>query len=261
MPGCRESLLTLEYDQLGARRVLYGLIALECVFVAAYVVIHILTPERAWGPLRPFFDLDNEKSLPTWFSVLQLFCVGALLLLVARTGAPDRGLSRTTLTVAGLVFIGLSADEGIQIHEHLTYQSRATPLADIGFIGQWSAWIVAYALLGLIGLALAWRPLYALWKNFRAVAIAGFAGAAIFVLGGVGFEIAGFPFRGSAETEAMLLTMTAFEEFFEMLGVSLMLYATLLFADGLSAPERAARPLPVKRSFRSAPAARPSSPA
>jgi hypothetical protein len=260
MPGRRESLLTLEYDQSGARRVLYGLIALECVFVAAYVVIHILTPERAWGPLRPFLDLDNEKSLPTWFSVLQLFCVGALLLLVARNGDPGRGLSRTALRVAGLVFIGLSADEGIQIHEHLTYQSRSTALADT-FIGRWSAWIVAYALLGLIGLALVWRPLYALWQHFRSVAVAGFAGAAIFVTGGVGFEIAGYPFRGSAETEAMLLTMTAFEEFFEMLGVSLMLYASLLLAARFSAAERAAPAAAVRQSFRSAREARPSSPA
>jgi hypothetical protein len=253
--------MTLEYDRTAARRVLYGLIALECVFVAVYVIIHILAPERAWGPLRPFFNLDNEQSLPTWFSVLQLFCVGALLLLVARTGAPDRGLSRTTLTIAGLLFIGLSADEGIQIHENLTYQSRATPLADIAFIGQWSAWIVAYGLLGLLGLVLARKPLLALWRNFRTVAVAGFAGAAMFVLGGVGFEIAGYPFREAAEDERLEQIMTAFEEFFEMLGVSVMLYATLLFTDSLSAVGRSERTPAVRQSFRSAREARPSSPA
>lgn len=244
--------LTLEYDRRSARLLLYGLVALECAFVAAYVLIHIVAPEQAWGPLRPFFDLDSERSVPTWFSVLQLFCIGALLLIMAQNHGLDRRLSATALTIAGVVFIALSADEGIELHENLTYQVRRTRLAEIAIIGQWSAWIVAYALVGLVGLALAWSQLRALWRHFRPVASAGFAGAAIFVLGAVGFEIAGYPFRGSADTEKLELAMTAIEEFLEMLGVSLMLYATLLLANGLVAPHGEIAP------SRKAEAARPS---
>ena len=226
--------LSITYDRAQARRAAFGLAAIEGGFALAYVVVHILFPERAWGPLRPFFDLDGEKSIPTWFSTIQLFAVGALLFLAAANNRQELYLASAGLYIAGLVFVFLSADEAVQIHENLTYMSRDAGLSELSFIGHWGAWIVAYAVLGLIGLAFGARHLWALWRNFRPIAVWGMVGAFIFFLGAVGFEIASFPFRNSAEAETIELSAIAIEEFLEMLGVTIILYATLVLANQLS---------------------------
>lgn len=226
--------LSISYERPQARRAAYGLVALEGGFALTYVVIHILFPERSWGPLRPFFDLDGEKSIPTWFSTIQLFAVGALLFLAAANNRQDFYLASAGLYIAGSVFIFLSADEAVQIHENLTYMSRRVGLNEVSFIGQWGAWIVVYAVLGLMGLVLGARHLRALWRHFRPIAVAGLVGASIFFLGAVGFEIASFSFRDTEETRTIALSAVAVEEFLEMLGVTIILYATLDLANRLS---------------------------
>ncbi|MEX2124579.1 MAG: hypothetical protein WD795_11865 [Woeseia sp.] len=184
--------------------------------------------------MRPLFDLDSEKSLSTWFSAIQLFAVGALLFLAAMNNGQKEYLSNFALTVAGLVFIWLSADEDVQLHENLTYMARHFGLSRISFVGEWGAWIIAYAALGLLGVALGAKHLNALWRHFNSVAVVGLAGAVTYVIGAVGFEIASFPLRNSEATLTLNLIAVAFEEFFEMVGISIILYATLILANRLS---------------------------
>ena len=226
--------LSIQYTDHQAKRAILCIIALEFFFAFAYVVVHILFVDEQWGPLRPLFNLDGENSLPTWTSVIKLFAVGALLLLAARNNWQQEHVSNAALVIAAVIFIYLSADEQAQLHENLTYQSRRIGLADIAAIGPWGAWIYAYAALGLIGLALCWKHMHALWRHFRQVAAAGLAGAAMYFAGAVGFEIASFPFRQLADTHTIHLIMITLEELLEMLGVSIILYATLALANRLS---------------------------
>ena len=227
--------LSVRYTDSQAKQAIYWLIAVEGVFAVAYVVIHIWLPEITWGPFRPIFDLDRETSLPTWFSVVQLFTVGALLLLTAVNNRQEDYLSSFALTVAGLLFIALSADEGSQLHENLTYVARHLGLSEISFVGDYGAWIIVYAILGIVGMSVGARHLGSLWRNFKPVAVLGMAGLVTYVMGAVGFEIASFPFRDSKDTLTLKLIAVVFEEFLEMVGVSIILYATLLLANRLSA--------------------------
>lgn len=226
--------LSVQYTDRHAKRVIYWLIGVECGFALAYVVIHILQPGLPWGPLRPLFNLNYEKSLSTWFSVIQLFSVGALLFLAAMNNRQKEYLSNFTVTVAGLIFILLSADEAAQLHENLGYTLKRFGLHRLSFVGQWGAWIIAYVALGLLGLALGAKHLYALWRHFRSVAVVGLVGAVTYVIGAVGFEIVSFPFRNSDATLTLNVIAVTFEEFFEMVGVSIILYATLILANRLS---------------------------
>jgi hypothetical protein len=229
----------VRYTDLQAKRAVYWLIAVEFVFALAYIVIHIRLPELTWGPLRPLFNLDGEKSLPTWFSVVQLFAVGQLLFLAAMNNRQKEHLSNFALIVAGLLFVFLSADEGAQLHENLTYVTREVGLSRLSFVGEWGGWIVAYAVLGVLGVALGAKHLNALWRHFRSVAVVGLTGAAMYVVGAVGFEIASFPLRNSEGTSTLHLAAVTVEEFLEMTGVSVILYATLMLVNRLSscAPE------------------------
>ena len=74
----------------------------------------------------------------------------------------------------------------------------------------------------------------ALWKHFRPVAVVGGAGALLYVVGAVGFEIASFPFRDSAATYDLQLMAQTIEEFLEMLGVTVILYAALTLTGWVS---------------------------
>src|SRR5688572_13290926 len=237
--------LTLSYTDRQARHLIFWLIAVECGFALAFVVIHIVSPGSCWCPLRPLSNLDGENSLATWFSVVQLFCVGAVLIFAALNNQRTHELSSVALIIAGLLFVGLWIDEEAELHENLDYMARHFGLHEWAFVGRWSAWMVAYAVLGLLALALGARHLVALWRNFRPVAVIGLAGSILYMIGAVGFEIVSFPFRGSAATEALQLQAQAIEEFLEMLGVSVILYAALALASRLSTrrePEAAARP-------------------
>lgn len=228
--------LSIRYTDHQAKRLIYWLIALECGFAVTYLVIHILNPGVSWGPLRPLSDLDSEKSLTTWFSAVQLLAIGALLLLAARNNRQQACLSNFPLNVAGVIFIWLSADEDTQLHENLTYMARHFGLSEISFVGENGAWLIAYAVLGLLGLAFAMKHVKALWRHFNPVAVIGLAGVAVYILGAAGFEIASFPLRNSEATRTLHLLTVLFEEFFEMVGVSIILYATLLLANRVSTP-------------------------
>lgn len=225
--------LSIRYSDLQARQLTYWIIAVECAFAVAYLVIHIWNPELSWGPLRPLFDLNRENSLPTWFSTTQLFTVGVLFVLAAMNNRQKAFLSNSALLVAGAGFILLSADEGAQLHEHLDYMARHFGRQSLLFGGKWGAWILVYVAFGLLVVALGAKHLKALWRNFNSVAVVMLAGAVVYVTGAAGFEIASFPFRNSGTN--LDLSTIVLEEFLEMLGVSIILYATLILASRLSA--------------------------
>lgn len=228
--------LSIQYTDLQAKHIVYWLVAIECGFALAFVVIHILLPGLSWGPFGPLFDLDREVSLPTWFSVIQLFVVSALLFIAAMNNRHREYLSNFAVIIAGMIFLWLSADEGAQIHERIEFIARYFGQDWLLYDGRWGAFIAVYFVLGLVGLALGAKHLIALWRHYRSVFNIGLVGAAVYIIGAAGFEIASFPFRDSQETLTLKLIMVVFEEFLEMLGITIILYATMILASRLSTP-------------------------
>ncbi len=226
--------LSVQYTDLQAKHVFCWLVAIECGFALAFVVIHILLPGLSWGPLGPLFDLDREVSLPTWFSVIQLCAVSALLFIAAKNNRQTEYLSNSAVIIAGMIFLWLSADEGAQLHERIEYMARYFGQDWILYGGRWGAFIAVYLVLGLLGMALGAKHLIALWRHFKSVANIGLLGAAVYIIGAAGFEIMSFPLRDSNATLTLKLITVVFEEFLEMLGITIILYATLILADRLS---------------------------
>ncbi|MDB4584216.1 hypothetical protein N9164_13775 [Draconibacterium sp.] len=83
-----------------------------------YLIDHLLD-----APLgihfRNLFDMNKEQNLPTWYSTIQLFVVGTFFLLAAASFREKLTTAAGMLSIMGLIFLVLSLDESVGIHEKL----------------------------------------------------------------------------------------------------------------------------------------------
>lgn len=216
----------------GAKRILFWLIVLEITFVLIYLVTHFLLADIRLGPIRTLFDLNRDLSIPAWFSSVQLFVVGCILLVAYRGNRRKHQLPSSFLLAESLFFIFLSMDEGAAIHEQITNSARNLELDWLMFKGDHGAWISVYALIGVVGGVIAFRYFRMAWRYFRDQALLVLGGGVLFVVGAVGLEIVSYQLLQAGST--MHKVEGVFEEFFEMSGISIILYATLLLTSTIS---------------------------
>ena len=152
---------------------------------------------------------------------MQLVAVGFLLLVEAR----DSNELRFFLTIVGLGFIFLSVDESVVIHEKLVDSARRS---SVRWLSDWSyvVWMVAYLAIAVPILLIGYRSLLVMWRKYRRETTWIAGGGAIFVIGAMGFEVLG-RLLYTVETNWRFLAAVAAEEFFEMAGVSFILYGVM----------------------------------
>lgn len=178
----------------------------------------------------PFADLPGllkldagwEASIPTYFSALLFLASALLLLLVGRIVRQANGPFARHWTFLGLLFMALSIDEVVSIHEGLSAPTRAL-LGASGLF--YYAWVLP-ALVLLAGLGLAYlRFLRELPSETRRWFV---LSAAVFLSGAVGMELVGglYAERSGEHTLAYGLLATL-EETLEMTGLVVFLYALL----------------------------------
>ncbi len=114
----------MEYDtQIRGSTVVRVFFVTDLVLGAAYV-INFLAGAPSWT-LTVLVDLNEEGSLPSWYSSMQWFCVAMLLGFFARRNF-ERSQPRSWLLLAlPLLFLALSMDEIVQIHEVLGAKTDA----------------------------------------------------------------------------------------------------------------------------------------
>jgi hypothetical protein len=192
------------------------LAGVAAILLAAHVMIMVINYRLVEVPwlIQQLFDLDEEQSFGTWFSVVILLFSGFLLLIHAREqrAAGNRWHSRWTLL--GYGFLLLSLDELVGLHETLN-TAMAKDLS----------WVVPGAgAAALVGSA--FIPFLRGLPGRTALLFLG-AGA-LYLAGALGVESATEPmeYLGLLDTLAYNLT-TALEEALEMAGVILFLHALL----------------------------------
>jgi hypothetical protein len=196
------------------------------LLILGYCIVWIIAPGFEWGPISLFLDVDREVSIPTWFSAIQLFAIGLLLILQAR-GAKQL---RFYLFILGLGFMFLSMDESAAIHEKIIDSAKRLDLQwllRLTCMGSHKAWMVPYVLVGLAVLLASYRPVLFIWRNFRREAVLVAIGLLLFGIGGIGLEILSFEFAEASSGTAYNWTVAG-EEFFEMAGMSVVLYGFML---------------------------------
>jgi len=209
-----------------ASKALTFLILCEIIFCAIYLGDFLLDHPSWW--IYELFNIDLESNIPTWFSTMQLFLIGFTFLHIGyRTGhtpPPSK--------------LGTKMDEAAIIHEKLTWVFINNPLVPY-FDGRHGVWIVVYGCIAIILLIVLYKDLWAMWKSFRQESRLFMLGMFIFLFGAAGMETLTFFFLD--KTNLLHYTWEViFEEFFEMSGVSLMLYSTLLVLIKKTGPKPSA---------------------
>jgi len=213
-----------------AKKLLVVLTIVELAFVLIFAADTLL--ESPSARIHRLFDLDADANIPNWFSSIQLFLIGLVFLLRRRKAGRDAPPSRLFLLMGSAGFVFLSADEAALIHEdiggflihHMAWMPR--------FKGDYGAWVYLYLLIGIALLLATFREVVSMWRHHRRPTSTMTVGAALYLLGAVGFEVIGFQFLRDGSTPLLYEAEVAIEEFLEMFGASVILYgAVLLLLD------------------------------
>ncbi len=178
-------------------------------------IYHYRIEELPWL-LRQLFDVDEEDTLPTWFSTILLLIVSAILWYCARLERAGADRWAVYWYILSVGFLLMSIDEVAGIHETLNTVIE-------------SHWAVGGGILALV-IGLCFVPF--LLGLPRRTALLFVVAGVVYIAGAVGIEILGQPM--DADTlEYNLLTLV--EEGLEMFGVILFLYGLLDHVQRLGA--------------------------
>lgn len=177
-----------------------------------------------WG-LVPAFDLSKEINIPTWYASSTLLLAAGLYSLIATKTIRTKGRYAGHWILMSLIFVFLSLDEYMSIHE-----SWAEPIRNLlqttGVL--YFAWMLPYGLFVFVVGLLYWKFLLALPIKTRNLLLL----AALLYLGGaVGVEMieANYIsyFSQFGFDNPMFAMMEMAGELLEMLGIVVLIHALL----------------------------------
>ena len=208
------------HNPLHIRNSLFAIIAL---LVSMSLVAHVL--RFGYGlelasSFVTFFDLNQESNLPTWFSVMLMVTCAIHLALIAAMKVATSDHWSLHWTVLAILFLLMSMDEFIQIHERFI-----KPLRDaFGLSGlMTNAWVLlAFPFLAVM-VVFYFRFLLALpSRTARLFVIAGI----VYVSGVAGVEMFSGLMKSELGIDSLGFTIsTTIEETLEMSGMALFIYA------------------------------------
>lgn len=202
---------------------LAALIAAELVFLCIYGAMRLYPHLYVKA-----FDFDGERNVTAIFSAVQLvWTAGAIASFMLVPGMVPPQLRRLAWAAcAGFLFLGL--DEYMEWHERINLAVpgvRWLPLLKNGHGGWISVYLSIAAILALLFL----RPAMEAARLYPRPAAIFLAGLLTAFSGSAGFEIVAFQFLELGMNDPAYPFAVAAEEFLEMTGGSIMLYAVLAF--------------------------------
>lgn len=201
-------------DRRVASRVLF---AVPAILLLISLPLEYLRTQRGWSSLvTDLFRLSGEATLPTWWSSFLLLTCGLALLAIGR--AVTVRARRRDWTLLGIIFVYMSVDELVQIHEILNGGKHLSGAV-------YFAWVIpATAFVIIVGVR--FMPfLFALPpRRRRQFVVAGlvYVGAALVMEVPLGYVAQSFGGQSLAYR-----VVDSLEEALEIVGLSLFLLALL----------------------------------
>lgn len=208
-------------------KIIKFLAVIICFLLLAHVAgqfsVFYLDHNEVFG-LIPLFDLNEEQNFPTLYSTLALLLCSALFSIIAY--AKKRNRSVYFLQWAGLagIFFFLFIDDFVGIHELLNIPVRKV-LNTSDFFHY--AWVIPYIVFVLAVFFTYIKFLLHLPRKTRWLF---FTAGFIFVAGSIGIEmIIGHWVQLGLRKSISVSILITLEEFFELIGVVVLIYALLSY--------------------------------
>lgn len=185
------------------------------------------------GEVVSLFGVGNDVSVPSWYSSIVLLFAAALIATIAFAKIQRRGDYAFRWAILSVVFLYLSSDEMLRLHESMSGALLQPVLAALGYepsgIFRYP-WIIVYAPLTLVFVLAYFKFWLDLPSKIRTLF---FVAGTLFVGGAVGAEMINgllddFYGRGGI----LYSVMTHLEEFLEMIGIVVFVYALLSYIGG-----------------------------
>ena len=128
--------------------VLLGLLGIA----ALLALLHAIASSSGLEVLESYFDMVDEKTVPTWWSSVQLLLLGILLgVLAYKQSGRDRRSARVLYFGSGFA-VFFSLDEVATLHESITGVLERFEIVP-RFADTHGIWILVYGIIGLTVLA------------------------------------------------------------------------------------------------------------
>ena len=176
--------------------------------------------------LVKLFDVGKDNNIPTWYSSFALLLCSCVIALIAWTKDINRGRYVLHWKVLSAIFVFLSIDEVAMMHEQSGKLLKVLNIDKSSGSGFPMGWFTV-AIPIILVLALTYLKFLA-HLPAKTKLLFGVAGT-IFLGGAIGTEMVG-KYNFDLYGRSINLTMiTAVEEFMEMLGIVVFLYALLSY--------------------------------
>ena len=177
------------------------------------------------GWLFNLFNVGEEGNIPSYYSSTSILFASLLLGFISLFRKIN-GLTYSLWLVLSLIFFFLSIDESVQLHERIGIFLIDNNFDLTGYLSY--GWVIPYGLLSIVFAGVFYfKFLPQLPKKiFWLFIISG----SIFVLGAIGLEMIGAKIYHTHNFSKIINAVCySIEEFLEMLGIALFIYALLLY--------------------------------
>ena len=176
--------------------------------------------------LVPLFNLNRERNIPTFFSLLLMVTAALLLAVIAVLNGKQKTHDASKWAILSFGFLYMAYDEAFEIHERLTAPVRA--LLGSGNLGIfYYAWVIPGIVVVLVVALFFARFVLRLPAIIRRTFL---MAAALYVGGSIGFELVGGAYaelHGSNNLTYNIISTA--EESLEIAGLIVFLWALLKY--------------------------------
>lgn len=219
-----------------ARFLVYVVLSLTVLSLLGQVAVHLLPDFLLRDPLAAAFNVDGEGNVPALYSALAILSCAYLLRVIGRVEREASGRFSRQWTLMSIIFFGLACDEFLGFHEGLNDNADLSSVTPFSWVAFGMGFVFIFALIFFRMVVQLPSPTRRLFSLAGLIYLSGAIGmeslAGHFVLSGaIGMETLGGHF---VPVGMRYVFCAATEEFLEMMGIVVFIYAllTYLVQDG-----------------------------
>ncbi len=217
---------------VSAKRTLTILLCINVFILSVFMFSALMTQNMEISTynqnLLDRIHVDREVSLPTWYNQALLLLAAGLAGVIYKLHKKNK--HRKYWLATAIIFTILSIDEGVSLHEMLMEPMQSLLHITGGYF--YFAWVIPIGIVVLLLMAIFVRFFFSLPRSTRLLIAIAFI---LFIGGSVGMEMLGANYvsrinEGFGQQEhwqTVYTIYTGLEEFLEMTGIVVFIYALL----------------------------------